>query len=80
MIYSIYNGGINMKLFGKKQEQVTQPVLEEIVFEDDQLFEEDLENVIAGVPEDFAREKLSELEQMMGEQKEAEVQTESKQK
>lgn len=69
-----------MKLFGKKQEQVTQPVLEEIVFEDDQLFEEDLENVIAGVPEDFAREKLSELEQMMGEQKEAEVQTESKQK
>lgn len=69
-----------MKLFGKKQEQVTEPVLEEIVFEDDQLFEEDLENVIAGVPEDFAREKLSELEQMMGEQKEAEVQTESKQK
>ena len=43
-------------------------------------FEEDLENVIAGVPEDFAREKLSELEQMMGEQKESEVQTESKQK
>lgn len=69
-----------MKLFGKKQEQVTEPVLEEIVFEDDQLFEEDLENVIAGVPEDFAREKLSELEQMMGEQKKAEVQTESKQK
>lgn len=69
-----------MKLFGKKQEQVTEPVLEEIVFEDDQLFEEDLENVIAGVPEDFAREKLSELEQMMGEQKETEVQTESKQK
>ena len=69
-----------MKLFGKKQVQVTEPVLEEIVFEDDQLFEEDLENVIAGVPEDFAREKLSELEQMMGEQKEAEVQTESKQK
>lgn len=69
-----------MKLFGKKQEQVTEPVLEEIVFEDDQLFEEDLENVIAGVPEDFAREKLSELEQMMGEQKESEVQTESKQK
>ena len=69
-----------MKLFGKKQEQVTEPVLEEIVFEDDQLFEEDLENVIAGVPEEFAREKLSELEQMMGEQKEAEVQTESKQK
>lgn len=69
-----------MKLFGKKQEQVTEPVLEEIVFEDDQLFEADLENVIAGVPEDFAREKLSELEQMMGEQKEAEVQTESKQK
>lgn len=69
-----------MKLFGKKQEQVTEPVLEEIVFEDDQLFEEDLDNVIAGVPEDFAREKLSELEQMMGEQKEAEVQTESKQK
>ena len=69
-----------MKLFGKKQEQVTEPVLEEIVFEDDQLFEENLENVIAGVPEDFAREKLSELEQMMGEQKEAEVQTESKQK
>lgn len=69
-----------MKLFGKKQEQVTEPVLEEIVFEDDQLFEEDLDNVIAGVPEDFAKEKLSELEQMMGEQKEAEVQTESKQK
>lgn len=69
-----------MKLFGKKQEQVTEPVLEEIVFEDDQLFEDDLENVIAGVPEDFAREKLSELEQMMGEQKETEVQTESKQK
>lgn len=69
-----------MKLFGKKQEQVTEPVLEEIVFEDDQLFEEDLDNVIAGVPEDFAIEKLSELEQMMGEQKEAEVQTESKQK
>ena len=69
-----------MKLFGKKQEKVTEPVLEEIVFEDDQLFEEDLENVIAGVPEEFAREKLSELEQMMGEQKEAEVQTESKQK
>ena len=69
-----------MKLFGKKQEQVTEPVLEEIVFEDDQLFEEDLEYVIAGVPEDFAREKLSELEQMMGEQKESEVQTESKQK
>ena len=69
-----------MKLFEKKQEQVTEPVLEEIVFEDDQLFEEDLENVIAGVPEDFAREKLSELEQMMDEQKETEVQTESKQK
>lgn len=69
-----------MKLFGKKQEQVTEPVLEEIVFEDDQLFEEDLDNAIAGVPEDFAREKLFELEQMMGEQKEAEVQTESKQK
>lgn len=69
-----------MKLFGKKQEKVTEPVLEEIVFEDDQLFEEDLDNVIAGVTEDFAREKLSELEQMMGEQKEAEVQTESKQK
>ena len=69
-----------MKLFGKKQEQVTEPVLEEIVFEDDQLFEEDLENVIAGVPQEYAREKLSELEQMMGEQKEVEVQAESKQK
>lgn len=69
-----------MKLFGKKKEQVTEPVLEEVVFEDDQLFEEDLENVIAGVPQEFAREKLSELEQMMGEQKETEVQTESKQK
>ena len=69
-----------MKLFGKKQEQVTEPVLEEIVFEDDQLFEEDLENVIAGVPQEYAREKLSGLEQMMGEQKEVEVQAESKQK
>ena len=68
-----------MKLFGKKQEQVTEPVLEEIVFEDDQLFEEDLENVIAGVPEDFAREKLSELDQMM-ETKEPKEETESKQK
>ena len=69
-----------MKLFGKKKEQITEPILDEVVFEDDELFEQDLENVIAGVPEDFAKEKLSELEQMMGEQKETEVHTESKQK
>ena len=68
-----------MKLFGKKQEQVTEPVLEEIVFEEDQLFEKELENVIAGVSEDFAREKLSELDQMM-ETKEPKEETESKQK
>lgn len=68
-----------MKLFGKNREQVTEPVLEEIVFEEDQLFEKELENVIAGVPEDFAREKLSELDQMM-ETKEPKEETESKQK
>ena len=68
-----------MKLFGKNKEQVTEPVLEEIVFEEDQLFENELENVIAGVSEDFAREKLSELDQMM-ETKESKEETESKQK
>lgn len=68
-----------MKLFGKNREQVTEPVLEEIVFEEDQLFEKELENVIAGVSEDFAREKLSELDQMM-ETKEPKEETESKQK
>lgn len=68
-----------MKLFGKNREQVTEPVLEEIVFEEDQLFEKELENVIAGVSEDFAREKLSELDQMM-ETKEPKEKTESKQK
>ena len=69
-----------MKLFGKKQEKVTEPVLEEVEFEEDQLFELDLDNVIAGVPEEFAREKLSELDQMMNEQKQTEEITESKQK
>ena len=68
-----------MQLFGKKKEQVTEPVLEEVEFEEDQLFELDLDNVIAGVPEEFAREKLSELDQMMNEQKQKE-ETESKQK
>jgi hypothetical protein len=68
-----------MKLFGKNREQVTEPVLEEMVFEEDQLFEKELENVIAGVSEDFAREKLSELDQMM-ETKEPKEETESKQK
>jgi antitoxin component of MazEF toxin-antitoxin module len=68
-----------MQLFGKKKEQVTEPVLEEIEFEEDQLFELDLDNVIAGVPEEFAREKLSELDQMM-ETKEPKEETESKQK
>lgn len=69
-----------MQLFGKKKEQVTEPVLEEVEFEEDQLFELDLGNVIAGVPEEFAREKLSELDQMMNEQKQTEEITESKQK
>ncbi len=69
-----------MQLFGKKKEQVTEPVLEEVEFEEDQLFELDLDNVIAGVPEEFAREKLSELDQMMNEQKQTEEITESKQK
>ena len=64
-----------MNLFEKNREQVTEPVLEEIVFEEDQLFEKELENVIAGVSEDFAREKLSELDQMM----ETKEETESKQ-
>ena len=68
-----------MKLFGKNREQVTEPVLEEIVLEEEQLFENELENVIAGVSEDFAREKLSELDQMM-ETKEPKEETESKQK
>lgn len=68
-----------MKLFGKNREQVTEPVLEEMVLEEDQLFEKELENVIAGVSEDFAREKLSELDQMM-ETKEPKEETESKQK
>lgn len=68
-----------MKLFGKNKEQVTEPVLEEIVFEEDQLFEVDLENVIAGVTEEYARERLSELDQMM-ETKEPKEETESKQK
>lgn len=69
-----------MQLFGKKKEQVTEPVLEEVEFEEDQLFELDLDNVIAGVPEEFAREKLSELDQMINEQKQTEEITESKQK
>ena len=54
--------------------------LKEVEFEEDQLFELDLDNVIAGVPEEFAREKLSELDQMMNEQKQTEEITESKQK
>ena len=80
MLYLIHNGGVSMQLFGKKKEQVTEPVLEEVEFEEDQLFELDLDNVIAGVPEEFAREKLSELDQMMNEQKQTEEITESKQK
>lgn len=68
-----------MKLFGKKKEQTTESVLEEILIEEDPLFEEDLKNVIAGVPEEFAREKLSELDRMM-EEKEPKEETESKQK
>ena len=77
MLYLIHNGGVIMQLFGKKKEQVTEPVLEEVEFEEDQLFELDLDNVIAGVPEEFAREKLSELDQMMNEQKQTEEITSS---
>lgn len=68
-----------MKLFDKNKDTEEQ-LLEEVVIEEDEMFEEDLENVIAGVPQEYAREKLYELEQMMGEQKEVEVQAESKQK
>ena len=68
-----------MKLFDKNKDTEEQ-LLEEVVIEEDEMFEEDLENVIAGVPQEYAREKLSGLEQMMGEQKEVEVQAESKQK
>lgn len=68
-----------MKLFDKNKD-LEEQLLEEVVIEEDEMFEEDLENVIAGVPQEYAREKLSELEQMMGEQKEVEVQAESKQK
>lgn len=64
-----------MELFKKKPE----PVQEKVEREDDEIREEDLENVIAGVPYEFAKEKISELEQMLreGETKE---ETESKQK
>ena len=73
--YDIYNVGIKITLFKKKPE----PVQEKVEREDDEIREEDLENVIAGVPYEFAKEKISELEQMLreGETKE---ETESKQK
>lgn len=67
-----------MKLFDKNKEPEEQ-LLEDVVIEEDELFEEDLKNVIAGVPQEYARERLSELEQMMGEKKPKE-ETESKQK
>lgn len=67
-----------MKLFDKNKEPEEQ-LLEDVVIEEDELFEEDLKNVLAGVPQEYARERLSELEQMMGEKKPTE-ETESKQK
>ena len=67
-----------MKLFNKNKEPEEQ-LLEDVVIEEDELFEEDLKNVLAGVPQEYARERLSELEQMMGEKKTTE-ETESKQK
>ena len=68
-----------MKLFNRTQEPTTEVTLEEVVFEEDQIFAEELDKVIASVPMEYAKEKLSELDQMIDDTKEIE-EAESKQK
>ncbi len=71
-----------MELFEEDLDQVKAgfPLLEEVTFQDDELFEADLQNVLGGVPYEYGKEiASSELDRMMEDTKQEET-TESKQK
>ena len=71
-----------MEFLKKKKEQAEVPVLEEVQFEDDQLFAEDLDRVIAGIPYEDAKEMIeeSELRKMFDDAEQPVKESESKQK
>ena len=71
-----------MEFFKKKQEQPEVPALEEVQFEEDELFAEDLDKVIGGIPYEYAREQVeeSELAKMFENVEQSVKEAESKQK